>query len=443
MTKIMDHIHAFVWGAPTLILILGIGIWLTIQTHFIQIRLLPHALKLLFRKPSNFQADSHSISPFRALCTALAGTVGTGNLVGVAGAICLGGPGAVFWMIVCAFFGMAVKCAEVTLAVQFRVEKQGEVFGGPMYMIAVGLDKRWHFLAYLYCFFGFLSSFGIGNGTQVNAIITSVCYAAGKWAPSPITIGIFLAILVALAFFDGTHSIGKIAERFIPLATGAYVLLCLTVIICRADKIPMALHSIFIGAFSPQAVTGGTIGYLLRTLQKGCSRGLLSNEAGTGTASIAHASANVSKPLQQGMLGILEVFLDTFVICTLTAFVILCSGTAIPYGLDKGSALISETFGAVLGQSGNIAIAAFLSCFAYTTILAWSLYGLRCAQFLFGRQITGVFFALQIFFILVSSVLDCSTAWTLAEILNGLMVFPNLTALILLSPHFFHLSKSY
>lgn len=443
MTKFLSSIHAFVWGTPTLCLILGIGISLSLQTGFIQIRLFPKAVRMFFGQSSAFQKNPQGFSPFRALCTALAGTVGTGNLVGVAGAISLGGPGAVFWMLVCAFFGMAVKCAEATLAVQFRVERQGEILGGPMYIICCGLKKHWHFLAYIYCIFGVLASFSIGNGTQVNAIITSVRHAAGSWTPSAMGIGLFLAALVGWAFFDGTNSIGRTAERFVPAAAGVYVLLCIAALLCRVNRLPMAIRSIFVGAFSPKAVTGGLIGSILRTLQKGCSRGLLSNEAGMGTASIAHGCANVSQPIRQGMMGILEVFLDTFVICMLTALVILCSGVGIPYGIDTGASLTADAFYAVFGRCGDTAVALFLCCFAYTTILAWSLYGLRCAQFLFGKRIAPVFFLLQTIFIVISSVLDTSVIWNLAETLNGLMVFPNLIALALLIPRFIRLSNSF
>lgn len=443
MTKILNSIHAFVWGTPTLILILGVGICLSLQTKFIQIRLFPHAVRLVFRKNTNISGNYRSISPFRALCTALAGTVGTGNLAGVAGAISLGGPGAVFWMLICAFLGMAVKCAEATLAVRFHTETENEIFGGPMYMICHGLKKRWHFLAYFYCLFGLFASFGIGNGAQVNAIITSIYRVAGKWVPSPVLCGFFLAILVGWAFFGGAKTIGRIAERFVPIAAGAYIFLCSVLLICRASQIPLAIRSICLGAFSPKAVTGGVIGSMLRTLQRGCSRGLLSNEAGMGTTSIAHASAKVSHPIQQGMMGILEVFLDTFVVCTLTALVILCSGAEIPYGKDIGVSLTADAFCAVFGPLGNIAVALFLSCFAYTTILGWGLYGLRCAEFLFGKRISSVFFLLQIVFVVINSILDTSMIWDIAETLNGLMVFPNLIALILLSPHFVRLSKSW
>lgn len=437
MTKILNGLYDLLWGAPMLVLMLLTGLWLTVCTRFAQVRLFPQAVRRFVRR----DAPGGGVSPFRALCTALAATVGTGNMVGVAGAICLGGPGAVFWMLFFAFFGMAVKFAEATLAVRFRREQDGEIVGGPMYMIRAGLPRIFHPMAAFYGICGVLASFGVGNLTQVNAIVTGT---RSLWPNlSPILLGLVLSILVGAAFWKGAESIGQIAEKLVPYAAGAYFLLCLFFLFSRRVLVPGALLSIFSGAFSPRAVTGGMIGSAIRAVQVGCSRGVFTHEAGMGTASIAHASARVSHPVEQGLMGLLEVFLDTFVICTMTALVILCSGVPISYGADSGAELTVSAFSAVYGSFGKGIVAVFLACFAYATILGWSLYGLRCAQFLFGRKSAPAFFAAQTAAVVLGAVLKTPVVWKMAEIVNGLMAIPNLIALALLSPELSILTKSY
>lgn len=438
MTHILDRLYGLLWGGPMLVLISGVGVWLTICTRCAQVRLFPQSLRRLFRKSS---PEEGGISPFRALCTALAATVGTGNLVGVAGAICLGGPGSVFWMMVFAFFGMAVKFAEAALAIRFRETEDGELVGGPMYMIRARLSRRFLPLAYLYSLCGILASFGVGNMTQVNAIITGIQGITPRF--SPLTLGLAVTILVGLAFLKGADSIGRIAERLIPIASGIYILLCVLFLIIKAPQLPGALSSIIKGAFSPKSVTGGLIGSAFKAVQTGCSRGVFTHEAGMGTASIAHASANVRHPAEQGMMGLLEVFLDTFVICTLTALVILCSGIPIPYGTDAGANLTTAAFSAVYGRFGKTIVCIFLVCFAYATILGWSFYGLRCTQFVFGKKAASAFFLLQTAAVLLGAVMKTPQIWRMAEILNGLMALPNLLMLLVLSPELRTLTNSY
>ena len=437
MAKILDWLYELLWGTPMLLLMLGVGVWLTVCTHFVQLRLFPQAMRRFLRR----DAPSGGVSPFRALCTALAATVGTGNLVGVAGAICLGGPGAVFWMLFFAFFGTAVKFAEATLAVRFRQRQDGEIVGGPMYMIRAQLPRVFLPLAYAYSACGVLASFGVGNLTQVNAIVTGVQSIRPEL--SPIALGLGLTALVGFAFWKGADSIGSVAERLVPYAASIYFALCLIFLTCRSSLIPKAFHDIFTGAFSPKAITGGLIGSAVRVVQVGCSRGVFTHEAGMGTASIAHASAAVDHPVEQGMMGLLEVFLDTFVICTMTALVILCSGVPVTYGTDAGAALTVSAFSAVYGSFGKVIVAAFLACFAYATILGWSLYGLRCAQFLFGRRAAPVFFVFQTAAVTLGAVLKTPMVWRMAEIVNGLMAIPNLVALCFLSPELRRLTNSY
>lgn len=438
MTPFLDTLYGLLWGTPMLVLNLGVGLWLTVCTRCAQVRLFPQSIRRLCRPSPSY---SGGVSPFRALCTALAATVGTGNLVGVAGAICLGGPGAVLWMLVFAFFGMAVKFAEASLAIRYREMEDGEIAGGPMYMIRARLSRPFLPLAYLYALCGVLASFGVGNMTQVNAIVTGIRGITLRF--SPFALGLMVTIAVGLAFLKGADSIGRIAEKLIPFASGIYILLCVLFLILRSDRLAEAFGSIFQGAFHPRAVTGGLIGSSMKALQIGCSRGVFTHEAGMGTASIAHAGANVKHPTEQGMMGLLEVFLDTFVICTLTALVILVSGIPIPYGFDAGAELTTAAFSSVYGRFGKTIVCLFLVCFAYATILGWSFYGLRCSQFLFGKKAASWFFLLQTAAVLLGAVMKTPEIWKLAEILNGLMALPNLLLLIVLSPELRTLTNSY
>ncbi len=439
MTKILESIHSFLWGAPALVGILGVGLYLSIRTGFAQLRLFPRALGLFWRRLTGRDAASEGVSPFQALCTALAATVGTGNLVGVAGAICLGGPGAIFWMWVCGLLGMGTKFAEATLAVRYRVRENGEYRGGPMHMISSGMGEEWRPLAWLYSFLGVTAAFGVGNATQVNAVISGMNGVLTQMGlpesrTGNLLMGVLLAVLTGAMLLGGAKRIGKAAERLVPFVSAAYILLCTGVLVLRWQSIPDALQTIFQGAFTPRAATGGALGSAFLALQVGCSRGVFTNEAGMGTASIAHGGANVSHPVEQGMMGIIEVFLDTIVICTLTALVILVSGVSIPYGVDAGGSLTTAAFQTVLGGWTGIFLAAALCCFAFATILGWGLYGARCAEFLFGSGAWKKFALLQTLTVVIGAVLNTQTVWLLAETVNGLMAIPNLIALAYLTP---------
>lgn len=447
--EILHCIYHWVWGIPTLVLILAVGLYLSVRTGFAQVWLLPKSLKRFFSHLSASKEDKEGGSSFRALCTALAATVGTGNLAGVAGAMAIGGPGSVFWMWLCGMFGMVIKFAEATLAIRYQTKNAaGETVGGPMYMIKGGLPKALWPLASVYAFFGVVAAFGVGNATQINTVITSVSDTAAAFGFSlppwgKLFLGILLAMLIGSMLLGGAKRIGRGAELLVPFAAGLYLLLGLMVLIARWQAIPGAFSTIICGAFSPQAVTGGAIGSMMMALRTGVSRGVFTNEAGMGTASIAHASAVVDHPVQQGMMGIVEVFLDTIVICTMTALVILVSDVPIPYGIDAGIQLTAAAFSAVLGSWVGVIITLSICLFALATVLGWGLYGLRCAQFLFGDGVWKIFSYLQIAMVIVGALLRADTVWLLAEIVNGLMAIPNLVALGALSPQLISIYKSY
>lgn len=434
MICFLEWVNSVVWGLPALALIVGVGIYLTIKTRFTQIRLFPKAMSDFLRPV--FRSDSElDRSKRRALYTALAATVGTGNLAGVAGAIALGGPGAIFWMWVCAFLGMVTKFSEATLAVRYRnVGRDGELTGGPMYMILRALKPRWHWLAYMYCFFGVVASFGVGNGTQINTVIGGINSALVTFGVEEnlavnLAIGLILGLLILVVMSRGTKGIGQAAEMLVPPAAVFYVVLCAIVLVIRYDAIPEAFQAIITGAFSPRAVTGGVLGSFFVSLRVGASRGVFTNEAGMGTAAMAHATAAVSEPVEQGMMGIVEVFIDTIVICTLTALVILCSGVSVPYGCDTGILLTTQAFVSVLGQWVSVFISVALCFFAFATVLGWGLYGIQCARFLFGDGCIKVFVILQAVMAVASAVINTGTLWLVADIVNGLMAIPNLIVL--------------
>ena len=391
-------VNNFIWGVPAMICIFGVGLYLSLRTRFLQIRKFPYAIRTtigrMFRKKD---ASDGAITPFQAVCTALAATVGTGNIAGVAGAIAIGGPGAVFWMWISALLGMCTKFAEVTLAVFYREKNaNGELVGGPMYYIKNGLGKKWHFLAYLFAAFGVLTVFGTGNATQVNTITTAINSALMNYhviseksvSLSNLIQGIIIAALVALILLGGVKRIAQVTEKLVPFMALFYIILALGVILLNINTIPSVFVSIFKGAFRPSAVTGGIVGSMIMSVKKGVSRGIFSNEAGLGTGSIAHACADTRKPVKQGMFGIFEVFTDTIVICTLTALVILCSGTSIAYGQAAGAELTISGFTATYGNWVSLFTALAMCCFAFSTILGWGLYGARCIEFLFSEKIT-------------------------------------------------------
>lgn len=443
ITKVNSAVNGFVWGVPAMVCILGAGILLSLRTRFIQFRKFPYAMKAtlgkLFKKS---EAGEGAITPFQAVCTALAATVGTGNIAGVAGAIAIGGPGAVFWMWVSALLGMCTKFAEVTLAVFYRERNaHGDYVGGPMYYIKNGLNKRWHFLAVLYAVFGIFTVFGTGNATQVNTITTAVNSAlinyhlideASKGTVSLI-IGIIIAAVVAMVLLGGIKRIGKVTEKLIPFMAILYIVLALGVVILNVDKLPAVFASIISGAFNPRSVTGGIVGSIFISMRKGVSRGIFSNEAGLGTGSIAHATADTKDPVEQGVFGIFEVFTDTIVICTLTALVILCSGISINYGADAGAELTISGFTATYGNWVSVFTAVAMCCFAFSTTLGWGLYGARCIEFLGSEKLIKPFMVVYSLVAIIGATTDLGLIWGIAETFNGLMAIPNLIALFLLS----------
>ncbi len=452
ISSVNGKVNDFVWGVPAMALILGVGLYLTIGTHCIQVRKFGASLKATIgRLFSHQKAGEGSITPFQALCTALAATVGTGNIAGVAGAVALGGPGAVFWMWISALLGMCTKFCEVTLAVHYRERNsQGDWVGGPMYFIKNGLKKHWHWLAYAFATFGALTTFGTGSATQIGSIVDSVDAALQSFQLTAslnlnivnLIIGIVLALFVAVVLIGGIKRLARVTERMVPFMAMLYIVLAVGVILLNLNNVPKAFASIFKGAFSPRAVTGGAIGSMFLSMKKGIARGIFSNEAGLGTASIAHASADTDDPLKQGLFGIFEVFIDTIIICTLTALVILVSGTTVSYGNPAGASLTISGFVATYGGWVTIPAAIALCCFALSTTLSWGLYGTRFVEFLFGHKAVKVFLVLFILSAMFGATLDLGLLWEISDTCNGLMSIPNLIAVALLSPIVFKLVRS-
>ena len=446
-------VNNFIWGVPAMICIIGVGLYLSIRTRFLQIRKFPYSMKVtLGRMMKKKEASDGALTPFQAVCTALAATVGTGNVAGVAGAIAIGGPGAVFWMWVSALLGMCTKFAEVTLAVHFReTNAQGDLVGGPMYYIKNGLDKKWHFLAYLFAAFGVLAVFGTGNATQVNTITTAIDSALSSFNALPadavklvnLIIGVALAIIIALILIGGIKRIGNVTSKLVPFMAIMYIVLALGVIIFHIKSVPAVFASIIEGAFHPASVTGGVVGSFFMSMKKGVSRGIFSNEAGLGTGSIAHACADTKKPVKQGFFGIFEVFVDTIIICTMTALVILCSGVPVNYGEAAGAELTISGFTAVYGSLVSIFTAVAMCCFAFSTIIGWGLYGTRCIEFLFGSRSNMPFMVPYSLTAIVGATMNLGLMWSIAETFNGLMVIPNLIAVFLLSGVVVKMTKEY
>lgn len=445
IASINSVVNSFIWGVPAMICIIGVGILLTVRTRCIQVRKFGVAMKNTIGKIfDKTQARDGSMSPFQAVCTALAGTVGTGNIAGVAGAIALGGPGAIFWMWCSAFLGMCTKFSEVTLAIHFREKnKNGEYVGGPMYYIKNGLSKKWHFLAVFYAVFGVLTVFGTGNATQVNTIVSSVNTALMnfnilKGEPSSnvnLIFGIFIAALVAMVLLGGIKRIGQVSEKLVPFMAVLYVILALGVIILNIQRVPGVFAQIVSGAFTPRAATGGIIGSMFLSMKRGVSRGIFSNEAGLGTGSIAHACADTDNAVHQGMFGIFEVFMDTIVICTLTGLVILLAAPNISYGQAAGAELTISGFTATYGGWVSILTAIAMCCFAFSTIIGWGLYGSRCIEFLGGEKFVRPFLVVYSFVSIVGATMNLGLLWDISDTFNGLMAVPNLIALLMLSGH--------
>ena len=451
--NINQILNNFIWGVPAMACIIGVGLYLGVRTGFIQVRRFGYAIRTtigrMFKKK---EASDGSLTPFQAVCTALAATVGTGNIAGVAGAIAIGGPGAVFWMWISALLGMGTKFSEVVLAVHYRERNaKGDLVGGPMYYIKNGLGKKGMFLAYAYAFFGACAVFGTGNATQVNTITAAIDSALINYnllgesgvATCNLVIGIVICILVGLILLGGIKRIGKVTEKLVPVMALLYILLGIGLIGMNITKIPAVFAAIFQGAFNPQAVTGGVVGSFFLSMQKGVSRGIFSNEAGLGTGSIAHACADTRKPVKQGMFGIFEVFMDTIVICTMTALVILLSGVEVPFGQAAGAELTISSFTSVYGNWVSIFTAVAMVCFAFSTIIGWGLYGARCVEFIFGEKSIKIYTVAYALVSIVGATVSLDLIWGISDTFNGFMVVPNLIAVFLLTPTVLKLVKEH
>lgn len=448
-----SRINGLVWGIPMLVLMVGCGIFMSSRLGFVQFRRFGYTMRNTLGKMfDKTEVEDGALSPVQAMTTALAGTVGTGSIAGVAGAIALGGPGAVFWMWVAALFGMCTKFSEITLAVRYREKNEdGEWIGGPMYYIKNGLGKKWQFLAVLYSILGILTVFGTGNATQVNTIVASIDSALFNFnvfnednvGNVNLGIGILIAVLVLLILLGGIKRIGNVTSKLVPFMAVFYIVMGLILVAVNYERVPEVFKSIFEGAFNPRSVTGGVVGSLFISMRRGVSRGIFSNEAGLGTGSIAHASSDVAHPIQQGMWGIFEVFADTIVICTLTALAILCSGININYGKAAGAELTISGFTTTFGGWISILLAVALCCFAFSTILGWGLYGSRCIEYLFGPKVVKPFIIVYALVAIIGATMDLGLLWSLADTFNGLMIIPNLIAVFLLSGTVIHLVKDY
>ena len=466
ISEFVSFLNGIAWGPWMLVLLVGTGVYLSARVGFLQFRKFGYSMKNTIGKVFRKQvAGEGEVTPFQAVATALAATVGTGNIAGVTGAIAVGGPGAVFWMWLSALFGMVTKYAEVVLAVRYRERNdQGDWVGGPMYYIKNGLGAKWKWLAALFSLLAAIAAFGIGNMTQVNTIASSINTAIdafggntaaatvvlfGQVVPvSSIVIGAIVAAIVALVLFGGIKRIGSVAEKMVPVMAAIYIICSLCVVCCNLGSVGKVFGMIFKGAFSAEAALGGAFGIaIMTTIQKGIGRGVFSNEAGLGSAPIAHAATSETDPVKQGMYGIFEVFMDTIVICTLTALTVLCgaeSGVAIPWGKSAGTELIAAAFSTVFGtRIGALIVAVGIGLFALSTILSWSLYGTRCFEFLTGGKGVKAFQIVFVLVVIIGATLELELVWNIAEMLNGFMAIPNLVALLGLSGVVIKLTKEY
>ncbi|WP_374724466.1 alanine/glycine:cation symporter family protein [Calidifontibacillus erzurumensis] len=420
---IVNMVSGWVWGPPLLVLIVGTGIFLTLRLGFLQVTTLPYALKLAFSKNQDHKSEG-DISHFQALMTALAATVGTGNIVGVATAVVLGGPGAVFWMWLSAFFGMATKYAEAILAVKYRIEdKNGEMAGGPMYYLERGLGQKW--LGVLFAFFGAIAAFGIGNMVQTNSVSSVV--QATFHVPTWIT-GVVLTVLTALVILGGIKSIGRVTAFFVPIMALFYLIAGLIIMIMNISEVPGAIGLILKSAFTGDAVVGGSIGAAIRW---GVARGVFSNEAGLGSAPIAAAAAKTDYPARQALVSMTQVFIDTIIICSITGITLVMGG--IYHDGLKGAELTTATFELLIGAPGPYIVAIGLIFFAYSTVLGWAYYGEKCFSYLFGESAIKYYRIVYVLAVFVGAVATLDTVWGIADIMNGLMAFPNLIGLLGLS----------
>lgn len=438
MLALMKTINDWVWGPPLLMLLVGTGIYLTLRLRFFQIGELKHAFGLILENDASGQGD---VSSFAALCTALAATVGTGNIVGVATAIKLGGPGALFWMWMAAFFGMATKYAEGFLAIRYRTtDANGESSGGPMYYILLGMGEKWRPLATFFALSGLLVAlFGIGTFTQVNSITASMKSSFGVDVR---LVGLVLAALVAIIVFRGIKAISDVATKVVPFMAVFYILATLAIIAFNLSDLLPALKEIFTSAFTGTAVTGGFAGATMQiALQSGVARGVFSNESGLGSAPIAAAAAKSNHPVEQGLISMTGTFIDTLIICTLTGLSIIITGAWT--GSENGADLTQKVFQGTFSNIGGIILTLLLTLFAFTTILGWNYYGERCCEFLFGVKFITPYRILFVAMVLLGAFIELDLVWVIADIVNGLMALPNLIALLALSPVVLLETRSY
>lgn len=441
LTSIISSINSIVWGVPMLIMILGVGLFLTIGLRLMPILKLGKGFKLLWsgRIPDKDKGAKGEISPFNALMTSLSATIGTGNIAGVATAIFLGGPGALFWMWCTALVGMATKFAEAVLAVRYReVDKNGNHIGGPMYYIKNGLSSKWGWLGGAFAFFGSIAAFGIGNTVQTNSVANAL---ESNFGIAPVVTGIALMVLVGLVLMGGIKRIGDVAGKLVPLMAMFYIGAGVVVLFVHANELPAAIALIFKSAFTTTAAEGGFAGAAVwAAIRFGVARGVFSNEAGLGSAPIAHAAAKTNNPVAQGLVGMLGTFIDTLIVCSITGLAIIVSGEWTSGA--TGAELTSNAFATAIPY-GNYVVAISLTVFAFTTILGWSVYGEKCVQYFFGVKAIIPFRVLWILVVPVGAVGSLEFIWLLADTMNALMAIPNLIAIALLSPVVFRLTREY
>lgn len=435
-----EWLNGIVWGVPMIVLIIGTGLYLQIRLGFMPIRKLIYGFKMIWKSRTPGADSEGEITPYAALMTALSATIGTGNIAGVATAIAVGGPGALFWMWVTAFVGMATKYAEVVVAVKYReVDDKGEHIGGPMFAIKNGLGKNWRWLATTFAFFGGLAGFGIGNMVQANGIASAVQNSFGV---APWISGIVMMVLTGLVVLGGIKRIGAVAEMIVPFMAIVYLLCVAVVLVVFAGNIPSALATVISDAFTGTAAAGGFLGStILMAMQKGVARGIFSNEAGLGTAGIAQASGSTSNPVFSGVIGMMGTFIDTIIICTLTGLAIMVTG--VWTNGETGAMLSSSAFEAAMPGYGKYLLTICLALFAFTTILGWAYYAEKCWEFLLGTISEKPFRVLWTIAVFFGATLSLDFAWLVADTLNALMAIPNLIALLLLSPVIIKLTREY
>ena len=439
ITAFISELNALLWGKPMLVMIFGTGIFLMLGLRFMPLLNLRSAFKLLWQGRQSSAKQAGEISPFNALMTSLSATIGTGNITGVATAIFIGGPGALFWMWITALVGMATKYAEAVCAVHYReVDEQGSYVGGPMYYIKNGLGKKWLWLGFLFALFGALASFGIGNTVQAN----SVAHALQTQFDIPLWLtGIVLLLLTAAVVLGGIKRIAHVAGKLVPFMALAYLTAGIVVLITHFSQIPEALTLIVNSAFNPVAATGGFAGAgIMMAIQWGVARGIFSNEAGLGSAPIAHAAAKTNDPVRQGKIAMLGTFIDTIILCSVTGLAIILTGVWTTGA--KGAALTIAAFDQAIPEAGGVVVTLAQTIFAFTTILGWSVYGERCVEYLLGVRSIKIFRILWIAAVPIGAMGDLSFIWLLADTLNAMMALPNLIALLLLSPVIFKLTKA-